>query len=331
MSLEEHLEEYMEQGYTIFRDYLPKETIATLRAQAEPYFEELIAKKQPGKGGFWQAAKVGGRGRVALAPAIGPELAERGMLPALEGLLGTDTLLRFAEMVMGPAVQLDSMEFTGYPHRGEESNTSGLENGPVYGWHRDPFAVSTNYNAHPRVTSGETELAAPKPYSPPLACNILHYLQDMDDTTGQLRVLPGSHRDYSPVPTDPEQLQQPIPGEVLVNISAGDMIWTHCEILHAGTVNMSPLTRYFVSIYLTRSGLPHRDSFDNEQVHELCAKWRAAVSSHGCDRSARLLRLIPGTPENAALPEREARVWALGQAALAEEEAQQALRTAPRL
>ena len=56
--------------------------------------------------------------------------------------------------------------------------------------------------------------------------------------------------------------------------------------LHAGTVNMSPLTRYFVSIYLTRSGLPHRDSFDNEQVHELCAKWRAAVSSHGCDRSA---------------------------------------------
>ena len=98
---------------------------------------------------------------------------------------------------------------------------------------------------------------------------------------------------------------------------------------------MSPLTRYFVSIYLTRSGLPHRDSFDNaqvhEQVHELCAKWRAAVSSHGCDRSARLLRLIPGTPENAALPEREARVWALGQAALAEEEAQQALRTSPRL
>ena len=94
---------------------------------------------------------------------------------------------------------------------------------------------------------------------------------------------------------------------------------------------MSPLTRYFVSIYLTRSGLPHRDSFDHEQVHALCAKWRAAVSSHGCDRSARLLRLIPGTPENAALPEREARVWALGQAALAEEEAQQALRTAPRL
>ena len=98
MSLKDHLEEYMEQGYTIFRDYLPKETIAALRAQAEPYFEELIAKKQPGKGGFWQAAKVGGRGRVALAPAIGPELAERGMLPALEGLLGTDTLLRFAEM-----------------------------------------------------------------------------------------------------------------------------------------------------------------------------------------------------------------------------------------
>ena len=53
MSLEDHLEEYMEQGYTIFRNYLPKETIAALRAQAQPYFEELIAKKKPGKDGFW--------------------------------------------------------------------------------------------------------------------------------------------------------------------------------------------------------------------------------------------------------------------------------------
>ena len=49
------------------------------------------------------------------------------------------------------------------------------------------------------------------PYRPPLACNILMYLQDMNDVTGQLRVVEGSHIDASPVP---EVITQPLPNEV---------------------------------------------------------------------------------------------------------------------
>ena len=57
---------------------------------------------------------------------------------------------------------------------------------------------------------------------------------------------------------------------------------------------------------------------------------RAEVAGHGprAERCARLLRRIPGTVENAGQGEREARVWALGQAALAAEEAE-SLRYAP--
>lgn len=41
---------------------------------------------------------------------------------------------------------------------------------------------------------------------------------------------------------------------------------THGEVLHAGTVNKSDATRYFISIFLTAHGLPHRDSFVTPQV-----------------------------------------------------------------
>ena len=43
---------------------------------------------------------------------------------------------------------------------------------------------------------------------------------------------------------------------------------THGEVLHAGTVNMSHATRYFISIFLTAHGLPHRDSMATPQVRE---------------------------------------------------------------
>jgi hypothetical protein len=129
--------------------------------QADPYFDSLIAVKRPGKAGFWQAGKgrgAEGRGRVALAPALGPELEAAGILPTLVGMFEDGQILDFADMVLGPACQLDSYEFTAYPRRGEASNRASDPDEPAYGWHRDPFALSTLYNAHPRVTSGETQL-----------------------------------------------------------------------------------------------------------------------------------------------------------------------------
>ena len=53
------------------------------------------------------------------------------------------------------------------------------------------------------------------------------------------------------------------------------MVWTHGDILHAGTINMSDATRYFISIFLTVHGLPHRDSFATPQVAQICDGWCA--------------------------------------------------------
>lgn len=236
MTLEMHFSELKTRGYTVFKHFVNRETVARLRQQADPYFDELIEKKQPGKGGFWQAAKIGGRGRVALAPALGPELEAIGILPTLVGMFEDSFMLDFADMVLGPTCQLDSFEFTGYPRRGEISNRAGLEDSPVYGWHRDPFAVSTNYNAHNRLVSGETRLFATDfsssstpspPYRKPFACNCLVYLQDMNDTTGQFRVARDSHLDASPVP---ESLDRPLPNEELVSAEAGDLVCEHAVL-----------------------------------------------------------------------------------------------------
>ena len=40
------------------------------------------------------------------------------------------------------------------------------------------------------------------------------------------------------------------------------MVFTHNELLHAGSINTSAQTRYFISAYVQRIGLPHRDRFD---------------------------------------------------------------------
>lgn len=231
MTLDEHFIELKRRGFTVFKQFVNRETVARLRRQADPYFDGLIRKKRPGKGGFWQAAKVGGRGRVALAPALGPELDSIGILPTLVGMFEDSCMLDFADMVLGPACQLDSYEFTAYPKRGDTSNMGSPNDNPVYGWHRDPFALSTNYNAHNRLVSGETRLfvtdssqnPAP-PYRKPLACNCLVYLQDMNDTTGQLRIARHSHLDAQPVP---EALDCPLPNEELVSAEAGDLVCEH--------------------------------------------------------------------------------------------------------
>eukprot|EP01052_Picozoa_sp_SAG31_P049248 SAG31_NODE_10691_length_1109_cov_1.180198_1_plen_66_part_10 len=64
-------------------------------------------------------------------------------------------------------------------------------------------------------------LAGRRPYTPPLACNYLTYLQDMDgtDKTAPLRVVPGSHRDYTRIA--PDAVGQPHPREILVAAPAG--------------------------------------------------------------------------------------------------------------
>ncbi|HCK08417.1 MAG TPA: hypothetical protein DHW45_01000 [Candidatus Latescibacteria bacterium] len=53
------------------------------------------------------------------------------------------------------------------------------------------------------------------------------------------------------------------------------MVFTHHEILHSGTWNISNEIRYFLSNYICRIGLPHRDTFDLPAIHEILKEARA--------------------------------------------------------
>ena len=55
----------------------------------------------------------------------------------------------------------------------------------------------------------------------------------------------------------------------MVYAKAGDVIFTHCALLHSGTPNMSGKLRYFFSIYYNRSWLRHRDNHAGPNVSKI--------------------------------------------------------------
>jgi len=113
-------------------------------------------------------------------------------------------------------------------------------------------------------------------------------MQETDGTeaTAPLRVVPGSHRDYSTVPED---LADPsarwAEREHLVSAPAGSVVFTHNGILHSGSHNSRPDTRYFVSCYINRLGLPVRDVQQGALVEAKLAQARAR-------RDLRIIRLL---------------------------------------
>ena len=71
----------------------------------------------------------------------------------------------------------------------------------------------------------------------------LTYLQDQDGTaaTAPLRVVPGSHRDYTDIPAAETGLAHP--RELRVAAPVGSVVFTHCGLLHTGTPNRTAATR----------------------------------------------------------------------------------------
>ncbi len=167
------------------------------------------------------------------------------MLPAINN----PTILDFAERVMGPLVQLDNLTFTAFP-----SVDPASAEGTVSLWHRDRFG---------RVPRG-------RDYVTPWSCNAITYLQDLTDEFGPLRVVPGSHR--SPLTLAPEERRTPRSDELVLNVKAGDVVFTHCDLLHSGTPNISGQLRYFLSIYYTRVGLRTLDNHNGPAAQSIL-KW----------------------------------------------------------
>jgi hypothetical protein len=240
----EQVETYQRDGYAVFRNYLSPDRVKSLREELDPEFQRRHAEHPE-------------RHRATISSNLGHET----LAPVLAEHILNPELLDFAEAVMGPYLQLDSFEVSGYPSAGIE------EKGKAGGWHRDAFSLSEQWANYPLSYSPE-----PRPYTPPMAENCLTYLQDMTIDAGPLRVIPGSHLDYTFIPE--EAHHYPHPRERLVNLEAGDMVYTHCELLHSGTLNMSGAIRYFISAYFSRIGLPHRDTFATPVINQIVADAR---------------------------------------------------------
>jgi Phytanoyl-CoA dioxygenase (PhyH) len=193
-------------------------------------------------------------------PLVVGDLLERyprDMLPVVTHA----ALLRFAEAVMGPVVQLDSVVLFGANPR-----TPQWRGQPVC-WHRDRFGS---------FPSGA--------YTRPLTLIYFIYLQDMTEEAGPLRVIPASHRD--PIEIAPADVGRPHPDERRLHVEAGDVIVIHNNLLHSGGHNVTAAERQFLGISYTLSCLRVRDdTFGGPNCHALT---ETARRTH--DR--RLLRLL---------------------------------------
>ena len=269
-SIADHFSEYRRDGYTIFQNFMPPDRLQHIRQTIDAEFRRRHAQHPD-------------RIRASIANV----LADEQLGPFFKEHLLNPTLLDYAEHVMGPFVQLDGYEITGYPSRKLDQRKK------VDRWHRDAFNYSGVWGRH-----GNSHHLEDRVYTAPTACNCITYLQDMNEETGHLRILVDSHLDYAFIPD--EDVGNPQPNEKLVELKAGDMVYTHNEILHAGSINTSGEIRYFISAYFQRFGLPHRDTFRHPLVEAIKDEARAK-------NDRRVLRLLG---EDDELEKRERTAWA---------------------
>lgn len=193
-------------------------------------------------------------------PLVVGDLLERHPRVML-GVVTHATLLDFAEAIMGPFVQLDSLVLFGAQPQPPERRSW-----PVC-WHRDRFGF---------FPSGA--------YTRPLTMICFAYLQPMTEEAGPLRVIPGSHRNRVEIADG--QTEHPHPEEQLICAHPGDIVVIHHNLLHSGTHNVGAAERQFLGISYTLTCLGTRDdTFDGPNCRALA---ETAYRTH--DR--RLLRLL---------------------------------------
>ncbi len=168
-------------------------------------------------------------------------------------------LLDLLEEMMGPFVQLDGVSPVGFSPVPDAKSS-------VRGWHRDRWA---------EFPSGT--------YTVPRAIHILCYLQDIDDESGPLRIIPGSH--VRPVAIQPEDETLPHCDEQLVYPRSGQAVVLHNKVLHSGSLHKTAGLRSFCSTCFNQCWLPQPDDFTGPN----CQRLRKQAESTGDRRLIRLL------------------------------------------
>ena len=241
-SLELHREEFMEQGYTLFPRIIPNAWVQRTREAFHEIAESVEEVRETHKMG----------GAVFLEKE--PELA----LAAIS----VPRLLDFAETLIGPYIQLESITYRAPP---PVSRREAVER--PRGYHRDMFAFFPEEGIYHR----------------PLLFNAIVYLQDLTDENGPLYVLPGSHRRAMGL-TD-EQRRQTQSGEVAVYPKAGDAVMFHCSLLHSASPNISDERRHIFIITYNHAWLKFRADYNGPACRTIIDRARQRS-----DR--RLLRLL---------------------------------------
>ena len=196
MTLDDRLSAYKRDGYTIFEGVFGEALIQSWK----DVYPNIVDRQTP----FGESEPTTWlRSTLEYEPKL--------FLPAVAHPL----LLDFAELVMGPFVQMDNLTFMAFPSVSEEEARNKAS-----GWHRDIWAFKPTH----------TE------YVPPLAANAITYLQDMTEEYGPLRVIPGSHRSNMTIAEEENQTSLTVvPG---------------CEISVVG-----PVTRLSFSLLCEATGL----------------------------------------------------------------------------
>ena len=122
MTLDQHLAQFKEQGFTVFERVYDEPTMAKWREK----FHQMQADGVVGVQGSHESASWWYGDMLEHAPNL--------MLPAVNHPLMMD----FAERVLGPFVQLDNLTFAAFPPA--DANT---KKGAITGWHRDEWEITT--------------------------------------------------------------------------------------------------------------------------------------------------------------------------------------------
>ena len=241
-TLELHREKFREQGYTLFPRILPNAWVQRTRDAFHQIAESVEEVRE--------THKMGG----AIFLEEEPELA----LAAITA----PRLLDFAEMLIGPYVQLESITYRASPPVSSREAAKRPR-----GYHRDMFAFFPEEGIYHR----------------PLLFDAIVYLQDLTDENGPLYVLPGSHRRAMGL-TD-EQRWRSRPGEVAVYPKAGDVVMFHCSLLHSGSPNTSDERRHIFIITYNHAWLKFRADYSGPACRAIIERARRRS-----DR--RMLRLL---------------------------------------
>ena len=127
-SINDHYAEYRRQGYTIFKGFMPPDRLRYIRETVDAEFRQRH-DEQPER----------------IRASITDVLSCEDLHAFFKEHLLNPVLLDYAEHVMGPFVQLDGYEITGYPSRTLDQRKK------VDRWHRDAFNYSGVWGRHGNI------------------------------------------------------------------------------------------------------------------------------------------------------------------------------------